>query len=65
MADAPTLRPRKTVNYSKRDLTAALDCAKKAGIEVKRIDIENGRLSIVMGKPDPEVGPNPFDGAEF
>jgi hypothetical protein len=62
---AQVLRPRKTVTYAKRDLAAAVDVARKAGIEIRRIEIEGGKVTIVMGPPDPETGPNPFDGAEF
>lgn len=55
------------VNFRKRDLTAALDCIRKSGVEIKRIEIEGGKLVIVTGKPEErsEAPPHPLDGAEF
>lgn len=59
--------PGQSVNFRKRDLTAAIDCARKAGIEIRRIEIEGGRVTIVTGKPEegPDKPANPWDGAEL
>lgn len=38
--------------YRERDLTKALRAVQKAGVEVARIEIENGKITIVPGKAE-------------
>jgi hypothetical protein len=43
--------------FRQRDLMRALRAAVAAGIPVKRVDIENGKIAVVMGEPDePNAG---------
>jgi hypothetical protein len=37
--------------FKQRDLTAAIKAAKAAGATVARVEIENGKLVVIMGQP--------------
>ena len=38
--------------FRQRDVTAALKAARDAGAEVARVEIDKGKIIIVMGKPN-------------
>ena len=38
--------------FRQRDVTAALRAARDAGAEVARVEIDKGKIIIVMGKPN-------------
>jgi hypothetical protein len=54
--------------YRRRDLETAVAVVRKAGIDIRLIEIDAaGKITITTGKPaEPETKPaNAFDGAEF
>ena len=40
--------------FKQADLTRALVAAKKAGIDIRRFEIENGKIVVITGKPESE-----------
>jgi hypothetical protein len=40
--------------FVQHDLVRALLAAKKAGIAIQRFEIENGKITVVTGKPEAE-----------
>jgi hypothetical protein len=48
--------------FRQRDVTAALRAARDAGAEVARVEIDKGKIIIVMGKPN-EAMPEGQEGA--
>jgi hypothetical protein len=48
--------------FKESDVTRLLKAAKKAGVEFVRVEIEDGKISVVAGKPNDEaVMQNPWD----
>ena len=54
--------PRGECTFRQRDVTAALKAARDAGAEVARVEIDKGKIIIVMGKPN-EAMPEGQEGA--
>ena len=50
--------------FRKRDVKAAVEATKAAGVNVRRVEIDrNGKITIVAGKPDADTtDENPWDG---
>jgi hypothetical protein len=48
--------------FRQRDVTAALRAVRNAGAEVARVEIDKGKIIIVMGKPN-EAMPEGQEGA--
>jgi hypothetical protein len=48
--------------FRQRDVTAALRAARNAGAEVARVEIDKGKIIIVIGKPN-EAMPEGQEGA--
>jgi hypothetical protein len=46
-------RGRRT--FRQKDVTRALRAAAAAGIEVQRIEIETGKITVVTGKPKEQI----------
>jgi hypothetical protein len=44
--------------FRQRDVTRALRATVAAGIAVKRVEIENGEIAMVIGEPDEPNGGN-------
>lgn len=42
---------RGPLTFKEKDLTRAVRAVKKAGCEVAKAEIENGKMTIVIGKP--------------
>ena len=38
--------------FKEADVTRAIKAARKAGLEVARVEVENGKIVIVAGKPE-------------
>jgi hypothetical protein len=38
--------------FRKRDITRAVAAVRDAGVEVARVEIEKGKISVITGKPD-------------
>ena len=54
---------RSPSTFRQRDLTAAVKAARKAGLEVGRVEIaKDGRISVVVGKAEvSDTAVNPWD----
>jgi hypothetical protein len=40
--------------FRESDVTRAIRAAKKAGVEIARVEIEPGKITVIVGKPEPE-----------
>jgi len=54
---------RANCTFRQRDVTAAVKAARAAGVEVARVEVENGKITVVVGKPSCEnkTDGNPWD----
>jgi len=52
---------RERLSYRQRDLTAAIRALKAAGVEVKRVDVHKGGVTITPGPPDEAPAPDDLD----
>jgi hypothetical protein len=49
-------------NFRKRDIRAAVEAVRAAGVEVARVEVDKDGFSVVVGKPaDPKDNVNEWD----
>jgi len=53
--------PRKPCNFKKTDVTRAVAAVRTAGLDVARVEIEAGKITVVPGKPANDETVNPWD----
>jgi predicted type IV restriction endonuclease len=52
--------PRGSSTFRQRDVTAAIKAARKAGVEVARVEVTNGKFTLVLGEAEPTEASNPW-----
>jgi hypothetical protein len=47
--------------FKQSDLVRAVKAVRKAGVEVARVEIDNGKIVVIAGKPTDALGRNELD----
>jgi hypothetical protein len=54
--------PRGPSTFRQRDVTAAIKAARAAGVEVARVEVMDGKITLVIGEAAKAENANEWDG---